>query len=276
MRALCLALGFSLAALPAVACDMEISHRGETVADYVETVRPCLYALPYGFDFDEAMERDFVRRINEERAKEGLPALYYRPHLRNTARFHSLDMAVNDFFGHDGPDGRHAQDRISAFDRRAIISFSAENVAMVEVVNGRWDPRRDAVAHLHRNLMDSPGHRANILSPEATHVAIGVVKTESGVWVTQNFLALSGSLARDVPVRMRPGERIDQMPVLRGWHFQGFEVALPEGGYMPMPDGIPEGLTGDVGVAAYGRRQGEKPLSFYTIRLPGPAITVGG
>lgn len=276
LRVLLLALAALTTGLPALACQLGMTGRAEAVADYVEQLRPCLTALPEGYAFDAEMERDFLRRINQERAKAGLPALLYRPHLRNTARFHSLDMAYNGFFGHDGPDGRHPQDRIAAFDRRAIIQYSAENVAMVEVVNGRWNLRRHAVDRLHRNLMDSPGHRANILTDKATHVAIGVVRTQSGVWVTQNFLALSGSLAEDVPVRMRAGERIEQMPVLEGWAFQGFEVALPDGDHVPIQEGIPDGLSGDVGVAAHGRRPGENPLSFYTIYLPGPAVTVDG
>ena len=266
----------SLAVLPAIACDMDLDHRGETVADYIETVGPCLYATPLGYEFDQDMEQDFVRRVNQARLREGLPALYYRVHLRATSRFHSLDMAVNDFFGHVSPNGREPHNRVSAFDRRALVSFSAENVAMIEIVNGRWNLDRDAVERLHKNLMDSPGHRANILSEEATHIAVGVVKTDTGVWVTQTFLALSGSLAEDVPVRMYTGQRVNQAPVLDGWSFQGFEAVRKDGNYLSIRQGIPQGLSGDIGLVAYGRKPGDKPLSFYTIHLPGPAITVGG
>ncbi len=93
---------------------------------------------------------------------------------------------------------------MAAFDRSALIEFSAENVAMVEVVGGRWNLQRKAVERLHSNLMNSPGHRANILNPDVTDVAMGVVRTESGVWVTQVFLELSGSLPAPLPVRMQP------------------------------------------------------------------------
>ncbi len=276
MRALFLALGLSLPGLPAFACDMDVSHRGLTVADYVETVQPCLATLPDGFRFDAAMEQDFLRRINAARKAEGLPPLIYRPYLLNTARFHSLDMAYNDFFSHDGPDGRRPQDRVSAFDRRALVSFSAENVAMVEVVNGRWNLDKHAVDRLHQNLMDSPGHRANILTEEATHIAIGVVRTEHGVWVTQSFMSLSGSLAEDVPVRMHPGQKIRQMPVLDGWDFRQFAAALPDGEIVSLERGIPSRLSGDVDLVAEGRRPGNNPFSYFTVRLPGPAVTVGG
>ena len=276
LRAFLLALAALTAGLPAMACQLGMAGRGEAVADYVEQVRPCLTALPAGFAFDADMEREFLDRVNLARREAGLPPLVYRAALRNTARFHSLDMAYNDFFGHVGPDGRAPQDRIAALDRRAIIQYSAENVAMVEVVRGRWNLNRKAVERLHQNLMDSPGHRANILSEEATHVAMGVVRTETGVWVTQNFLNLSGSLARDVPVRMRAGDRVAQMPVLNGWKFRKFAAELPGGDVLPMDQGIPAGVHGDIHIAAEGRRPGDTPRSFYTIRLPGPAVTVGG
>ena len=265
-----------MTALPAFGCDLAVTGRSDTVADYFEQVEPCFTKLPAGYAFDTGMEQEFLKLTNAARAEAGLPPLVFRAHLRNTARFHSLDMAYNDFFGHVGPDGRAPQDRVAAFDRRALVQFSAENVAMVEIVRGRWNLQREAVRRLHENLMDSPGHRANILSEEATHVAMGVVHTDQGVWVTQNFLTLSGSLARDVPVRMRAGDRLRQMPVLNGWTFRRFSAESADGNVLSLGEGIPAGLDGDIHIAAEGRKPGEKPRSFYTIRLPGPAVTVGG
>ena len=275
LRPLIVGLISALIGLPALACELGLSDRGEAVADYVEQVRPCFSSLPDGYSFDARMEREFLRLTNLARREAGLAPLVYRAHLRNTARFHSLDMAYNDFFGHVGPDGREPQDRIAAFDRRALVQYSAENVAMLEVVKGRWNLEREAV-RLHQNLMESPGHRANILSEEATHVAMGVARTEKGVWVTQNFLNLSGSLARDVPVRMKAGDRLRQMPVLEGWKFRQFTAELPDGDILSLGNGIPANLRGDIHIAAEGRKPGEKPFSFYTIQLPGPAVTVGG
>jgi uncharacterized protein YkwD len=39
-----------------------------------------------------------------------------------------------------------------------------------------------------RALERSPGHRANLLSPKFTHVAVGVVKANGLWWVTQVFI----------------------------------------------------------------------------------------
>ena len=131
MRVLFLLPAFLFAALPAAACNMDVRHRGVTVADYVETVQPCLRAWPAGYTADAAMETDFFIRVNAERTSRGLKPLRYRPELLDAARFQSLDMAYNNFFGHEGPDGRHHFDRVAAFDRSALVQYSAENVAMV-------------------------------------------------------------------------------------------------------------------------------------------------
>jgi uncharacterized protein YkwD len=275
MRALFLATGFLFAALPAAACNMDVHHRGVTVADYVETVQPCLRAWPAGYTADARMEADFFTRVNEERTSRGLTPLRYRPELLDAARIQSLDMAYNKFFGHESPDGRHHDARVAAFDRSALVEFSAENVAMVEVIGGRWNLKRNAVDRLHGNLMDSPGHRANILNPDITDVAMGVVRTESGVWVTQVFVELSGSLPAPLPVRMRPGQRLDMQPALREWSFQNFVAKQAGNRYTALGKAIPNGLSGDFELTANGRMRGEMPGMYYTIRLPGPAVTVG-
>lgn len=276
IRALFLALGLAAAALPAAACDMDLRDRGRAVADYVEAVKPCLTNMPAGYFVDARMEADFLNRVNSERTARGLKPLRFRPELIDAARFQSLDMAYNDFFGHEGPDGRHPIDRVAAFDRSALIEYSAENVAMVEVVRGRWNLASGAVERLHSNLMNSPGHRANILNPDITDVAMGVVRTDKGVWITQVFLELSGSLPAPLPVRMQPGEKLGMRPSLKGWTFQHFDAKLPGDRYTALDGTIPKGLSGDIELTAYGRTRGEAPGSFYVIRLPGPAVTVGG
>ena len=275
LRALFPALGLAAAALPAAACDLDLLHRGTAVADYVEAVQPCLADMPSGYFTDAKMEAEFLVKVNAERTARGLNPLRYRPELLDAARFQSLDMAYNDFFGHEGPDGRHPVDRVAAFDRSALVEYTAENVAMIEVVRGRWNIGREAVDRLHGNLMDSPGHRANILNPDVTDVAMGVVRTDRGVWITQVFLELSGSLPKPLPVRMRPGQRLDMTPSLRGWSFQHFDAKLPDERYTVIDGAIPSSLSGDIELTAYGKTRGEQPGSYYIIRLPGPAVTVG-
>ena len=63
--------------------------------------------------------------MNGERTSRGLKPLRFRPELLDAARFQSLDMAYNDFFGHQSPDGRHHDARVAAFDRSALVEYSA-------------------------------------------------------------------------------------------------------------------------------------------------------
>ncbi|MBU4163647.1 MAG: CAP domain-containing protein [Alphaproteobacteria bacterium] len=260
-----------LSAFPAQACDLRTEGRAGDVAGYAEQAGACLSGPPDGFAFDAGIEAAFLRLVNEERQAAGLPPVEMRAELRSAARFHSLDMAVGGFFGHEGPDGRDGVDRIAALDRTALVDFSAENVATVSKSSGRLDPEF-ALKRLHRNLMDSPGHRANILHPKATHVAFGVVRTRGGVWVTQLFLSLSGTLPEAAPLRLSAASRLRAPRGLEGWKFVRFDLVTPDGEAIPAVNLSAQ--NGDARLAAYATQPGEDQLSFYWIRFLGPAVTV--
>lgn len=271
MRGLVVLVLIFLAALPAHACDLGLEDRPSGVEGYYARASACLKAPPESFGFDSALEAGFLALVNEERAAAGLAPLALRAELRPAARFHSLDMAVNDFFGHDGPDGRAADDRIAALDRTALADFSAENVATVSKSSGRMDADF-ALRRLHSNLMNSPGHRANILHPKATHVAFGVVRTRGGVWVTQLFLSLAGTLPEAAPLRLASNSRLRAPGGLEGWTFVRFDLVTEDGETTPAIR-PPEG-PGEARLAAYATQPGEDRLSFYWIRFLGPAVTL--
>lgn len=255
----------------AEACDLRFQSRPAEIAAYAGRANACLAAPPEGFTFDSAMEADFLQLVNAERRAEGLPALTLRPEMRGAARFHSLDMAVNSFFGHESPDGRYSDDRIAALDRTALADFSAENLATVSKSAGRMDPGF-ALERLHENLMNSPGHRANILHPKATHVAFGVVRTRGGVWVTQVFLRLSGTLPEAAPLRLSSTSRLRAPQGLPGWTFVRYDLVTEDGKEIPAVN-LKE-LSGNARIAAYATQPGDDALSFYWIRFLGPAVTV--
>lgn len=258
--------------LQAFACDLRIEGRPLAVASYVEMAQPCLTRPPGGFAFEEALEAQFLDLVNKERAEAGLAPLRMRRELTDAARLHSLDMAVNGFFGHVGPDGRGHSDRIAALDRTALADFSAENVATVSRVGGRIGANF-ALKRLHRNLMDSPSHRENILHPKATHVAFGVARTESGVWVTQLFMRVSGTLPRAAPLRISAAQALQGRPTgLEGWRFVRYDMVAPSGDPFPGAGGARPGR--DARLAAYATQPGDDPLSYYWMRFPGPAVTI--
>jgi len=121
------------------------------------------------------LEAEMLRLVNTERIAAGLGALAADPELTEVARSHSADMFARGYFAHDTPEGRDPFDRIRAADVRFLTA--GENLALARTVQ---------IAHT--GLMNSPGHRANILRPEFGHVGIGIMDGGMrGVMVTQNF-----------------------------------------------------------------------------------------
>ncbi|NRA32187.1 MAG: hypothetical protein HRU17_02500 [Polyangiaceae bacterium] len=121
-----------------------------------------------------------LRLANEERAKHGLPALRSDPKLTLMAHAHSMDMAKNRFFGHRSPQHGDLEQRAQAAGVRPLIY--GENVAHAPTSAG-----------VHAALMGSPGHRANILKKEYTHVGVSIVRDpQSGdeiSWVATQVFA---------------------------------------------------------------------------------------
>jgi hypothetical protein len=126
-------------------------------------------------------ERRVLELTNEERARYSLSPLAHYDTLAALARAHSTDMAIHDNMSHTGSDGRVLRQRIDD----AGISWwrIAENVAA-----GQRTPEAVVTA-----WMNSPGHRANILQADLTHLGVGLHRLEGTRFVyywTQKFAAL--------------------------------------------------------------------------------------
>lgn len=124
---------------------------------------------------DPQAETAMLQLVNQERTSRGLPALRMDATLRAVARAHSADMFQRGYFSHIGPDGETPFDRM----REGGVRFATagENLAMAPTVR---------IAH--RGLMESPGHRANILRGSFRRVGIGVYSNPyRGRMYTQNF-----------------------------------------------------------------------------------------
>ncbi len=100
--------------------------------------------------------------LNEDRARAGLPPLTYDESLADVGRAHSFDMMSHGFFAHESSLTGSLEDRLV----RAGVLFVAarENLAL-----------DDNVPNAERHLMESPGHKANILATDITAVGIGIV-----------------------------------------------------------------------------------------------------
>ncbi len=121
------------------------------------------------------LEARMLELVNEERAKEGLPALEADTALTTVARAHSTDMFAKGYFAHVSPDGVAPADRVRAAGIRFLIT--GENLALGPTLK-----------ICHTGLMNSPGHRANILHKSYGRVGIGVMDGGlRGLMITQEF-----------------------------------------------------------------------------------------
>ena len=121
------------------------------------------------------LEAQMLELVNRERAAAGLKPLAPDPEMTEVARAHSADMFARGYFAHVSPDGQDPFDRM----KRAGVTFrtAGENLALAPTVR---------VAHT--GLMNSPGHRANILRPAFGRLGIGIVDGGyRGLMVSQEF-----------------------------------------------------------------------------------------
>lgn len=114
------------------------------------------------FNVDPATEEAMISLVNKERTSKGLNSLIFDEKLRETGRMHSKDMFERGYFAHYSPEGESVADR--AFREGADFLVIGENLAFA--------PNLELA---HNGLMNSEGHRANILSPDYGKIGIGVI-----------------------------------------------------------------------------------------------------
>ena len=111
---------------------------------------------------DSQAEGTMLTLVNIERQKNNLRPLESDSALKELARDYARDMFARGYFSHYNPEGQSPFDRMK---NRNILFFSAgENLALAP-----------NVVLAHQGLINSPGHRANILSPDFGTVGIGAI-----------------------------------------------------------------------------------------------------
>ena len=119
-------------------------------------------------------EARMLALLNGVRRRAGAPPLVADGELRAVALGHSQDMARAHFVGHVSPTTGSPEDRLK---RAGVwLADGGENVAQARTAD-------DA----HQDLMNSPGHRANMLNRRFTHVGIAVVPEGEQLVVTMVF-----------------------------------------------------------------------------------------
>lgn len=132
-------------------------------------------------NFYDQVEQLIFNKVNEERAKAGVPALSYNSTMETYARIKSKDMGVKNYFDHVNPEG----ELITAQMARDGVSYNAwgENIAYI----GGVSDATELANQFMTNWMNSQGHRENILSTNFTSIGVGVYKSGNKYYATQEF-----------------------------------------------------------------------------------------
>ena len=125
----------------------------------------------------QAMEDQVIKLVNVQRSRRGLQTLKKNATLAKIARYKAQDMVNRHYFSHISPTYGSPFKMMENFGIR--FSAAGENIAM-----GQRTPQQVMNA-----WMNSPGHRANILSPSYTQIGVGFAKNKNGVcYWTQEFI----------------------------------------------------------------------------------------
>jgi uncharacterized protein YkwD len=127
-------------------------------------------------ELKEGFEYQLFDLTNAARVNHGLSILTWDDHVRTTARDHSLDMAENNYFNHTNLAGQSPFDRMEEDD--VNFTVAGENLAY-----GQFSS-----IFAHEGLMNSMGHRENILKEEYEFLGVGVAfNGDSQPYYTENF-----------------------------------------------------------------------------------------
>jgi uncharacterized protein YkwD len=151
------------------------------VGGQVATRAPAVATTPVETDA-RAVAEHLLAAIASERASRKLRPLASDVRLTEVALAHSQDMVEHGFIAHSSKRTGDATARVQRAGLDALLVL--ENIG-----------RGYSASELHTGLMESPGHRGNILHPDAREIGIGVVAEREGdrnaFIVTELFTQLS-------------------------------------------------------------------------------------
>ncbi len=150
-------------------------------------------------DDTSAAESSLVAALNRDRVAAGLVPVRVDVRLMSIARGRSADMAAKGYFDHVQPDGRQVFDIISA---AGITWYGAGEI----LAWNTWPDLGDSVIAANRDWLNSPDHRAILLSTDDNYVGVGIGIAPDGkrIW-TAVFMKgpdrTGASASADLPVR---------------------------------------------------------------------------
>lgn len=121
----------------------------------------------FNLTIDEKSEKELFDLVNSERKKLAIPELTWDKEILPIARNYAKDMWERKYFSHFSPEGKNVGDRLGL--SKIDYTFAGENLALAPTVKTA-----------HKGLMNSKGHRENILESKFKKMAIGTI--DNGVY----------------------------------------------------------------------------------------------
>lgn len=123
------------------------------------------------------LEDEVIRLVNAERQMVGQPPLTANSELTRIARIKSQDFINNNYLSHNSPVYGSPFEMLRSFG--VDFTAAAENIA---------SGQRTAASAMN-SWMNSPGHRANILSSTYNEIGVGVARgNDDNLYWTQLFI----------------------------------------------------------------------------------------
>jgi uncharacterized protein YkwD len=162
----------------------------------------------------EDLEQEMFSLINMDRQANGLKPVEWDHLAAEVARAHALEMVHFNYLSHwntlgQGPDVRYGLAGGVDVVQENVYSYVQRYDSGTPVPITSWE---QIISDAERRLMESPGHRENILNPAHTHVGIGMAyDPQTGQFrLAQEFLNHYASFTAPqvLPLFARPGEQI--------------------------------------------------------------------
>jgi uncharacterized protein YkwD len=143
---------------------------------------PAPLPAPTSTNFATTVEALVLQGTNMERVKNGLAPLSADVKLASIARAHSEDMLTNNYFSHTSIAGCTAGCRLN----NAQYGWRSygENIYWMSGYNLS---AADTASKIVSGWMNSPGHRANILSSTFTVSGVGIAIQGTKIYVTADY-----------------------------------------------------------------------------------------
>ena len=142
--------------------------------------------------------------LNAERAAKGLSAVSEQPQLTNASTAYSVLMVSEQFFAHVSPEGSELTDRLTD------VGYLGNPGSWIVGENIAWGESYLATpGSIVKAWMDSPPHRANILSGDYSDIGLGIAlgtpaSANPGATYTTDFG--HRQIAPDAPVDQGQGD----------------------------------------------------------------------